>query len=81
MRKSRRDRRHRPRVDSRKQRHCRYEVRLSLDDTGLPVRVGMTANADLITSAQNVLLVPKDTITADRETGHYYVNRSRPTPR
>ena len=47
-----------------------YEVRLSLDDTDLPIRVGMTANADLITSAQNgVLLVPNAAITADREAG------------
>lgn len=53
-----------------------YEVRLSLGETTLPIRVGMTANADLITSAkEGVLLVPNDTITADREAGRYTVNR------
>jgi RND family efflux transporter MFP subunit len=53
-----------------------YEVRLSLGETSLPIRVGMTANADLITSAKNdILLVPNDTITADREAGRYYVNK------
>jgi len=53
-----------------------YEVRLSLDETSLPIRVGMTANADLIISAENgILLVPNEAITADREAGRYYVNR------
>lgn len=52
-----------------------YEVRLSLGETDLPIRVGMTANADLITAAkQDVLLVPNEAVTADREAGKYYVN-------
>lgn len=52
-----------------------YEVRLNLGETDLPIRVGMTANADLITSAkQGVLLVPNEAVTADREAGKYYVN-------
>ncbi|HEY53631.1 MAG TPA: efflux RND transporter periplasmic adaptor subunit [Caldilineae bacterium] len=53
-----------------------YEVRLSLGKTDLPIRVGMTANADLITSAkEGVLLVPNEAITADREAGRHYVNK------
>ena len=52
-----------------------YEVRLSLGETDLPVLIGMTANADLITAAKkDVLLVPNQAITPDREAGKYYVN-------
>ena len=36
----------------------------------------MTANADLTTSAkENILLVPNEAITSDRQAGRYYVNR------
>jgi len=53
-----------------------YEVRLSLGDTELPVLIGMTANADLITSAKDgVLLAPNQAITPDRDAGKYFVNR------
>ncbi len=52
-----------------------YQVHLSLDASGLPVRSGMTANAELVTaSRENVLLVPNRAITADRQAGKYYVN-------
>ncbi len=52
-----------------------YEVRLSLNETDLPILVGMTANADLITSAKkDVLLAPNETITSNRAAGTYYVN-------
>lgn len=52
-----------------------YEVHLSLGETSLPVRVGMTANANLITAEfRDVLLVPNQAINADRETGTYTVN-------
>ncbi len=52
-----------------------YEVSLSLGDTDLPVLVGMTANADLITAEkEDVLLVPNRAITADRQAGTYFVN-------
>ena len=52
-----------------------YEVFLSLGQTDLPVLVGMTANADLLTSEQeDVLLVPNAAINADRSTGTYTVN-------
>jgi multidrug efflux pump subunit AcrA (membrane-fusion protein) len=51
-----------------------YEVTLSLGDTELPVLVGMTANANLITDAkEGVLLVPNRAITPDRQAGKYYV--------
>ncbi|MEA3336503.1 MAG: efflux RND transporter periplasmic adaptor subunit [Chloroflexota bacterium] len=53
-----------------------YKVYLSLGQTDLPVLIGMTANADLVTAAKDdVLLVPNQAITPDRETGTYYVNR------
>jgi HlyD family secretion protein len=53
-----------------------YQVRLSLATGDLPVLVGMTATADLITAQrENVLLVPNRAIIADREAGKYYVNR------
>lgn len=56
-----------------------YEVHLSLADTELPVRVGMTANANLLTdSREDVLLVPNAALTADREKGTYTVNLVRP---
>lgn len=52
-----------------------YEVHLLLGETDLPVRVGMTANASLITERkEDVLLVPNRAITADREAGTYFVN-------
>lgn len=56
-----------------------YEVRVALNDTALPVRIGMTADADLIIDGQTgVLLAPSQAVTADREAGKYYVNLVRP---
>lgn len=53
-----------------------YEVRLRLAQTDLPIRLNMTANADLITATrQNVLLIPNRAIQADRSKGIYTVNR------
>jgi HlyD family secretion protein len=58
-----------------------YQVRLDLGETELPVLVGMTANADLVTARQEgVLLVPNAAITADREAGTYIVNRVHTDP-
>jgi len=58
-----------------------YQVRLSLGETDLPVLIGMTANADLITAAKkDVLLVPNQAITPDRDAGKYYVNLVVPGP-
>jgi HlyD family secretion protein len=52
-----------------------YEVQLSLTDVGLPILVGMTADADLITAEkEDVLLVPNRAINVDRATGTYSVN-------
>jgi HlyD family secretion protein len=52
-----------------------YQVRLSLDPGELPVRSGMTVNAELVTAnRQGVILVPNRAITADRQAGKYYVN-------
>jgi HlyD family secretion protein len=52
-----------------------YELHLSLAATGLPVRAGMTASAQLLTAQRRgVLLVPNQAIIADREAGRYYVN-------
>jgi len=55
-----------------------YDVHLSLKEYDLPVLVGMTANADLITAnREDVLLVPNAALTADRENGTYTVNLIR----
>lgn len=52
-----------------------YEVFLSLGETDLPVLVGMTANADLLTkNLENILLVPNEAINVDRSKGTYSVN-------
>lgn len=53
-----------------------FKVYLSLGETDLPVRVGMTANADLRTNNyENVLLAPNAAINVDRSRGIYSVNR------
>jgi HlyD family secretion protein len=53
-----------------------YEVQLTFDPGDLPVRTGMTANADLTTAQrEGVLLVPNRAIVADRQSGRYFVNR------
>jgi HlyD family secretion protein len=51
-----------------------YKVIIGLDKTDLPVRGGMSANADVITDVRdNVLIVPNWTIRIDRQTGKSYV--------
>ena len=51
-----------------------YEVHLSLGDTGLPVLSGLTADANLITTErEDVLLVPNQAINVDRSNGTYSV--------
>ena len=53
-----------------------YQVHVHLDGGELPLRTGMTANADLITSRrEDVLLVANRAITADRDAGTYHVYR------
>ena len=55
-----------------------YDVHLALEQSDLPILVGMTANADLITDVgEDVLLVPNAAITANRENGTYSVNLVR----
>ena len=55
-----------------------YDVHLSLQEYDLPILVGMTANADLITAnREGVLIVPNAALTADRENGTYTVNLIR----
>ena len=52
-----------------------YDVHLDLNNTDLPILVGMTAGANLITAnRENVLLVPNAVVTANREDGTYTVN-------
>lgn len=52
-----------------------FQVRLLLGETERPVRVGMTANANLVTvQREDVLLVPNRAIIADRAAGRYFVN-------
>jgi HlyD family secretion protein len=56
-----------------------YEVHLSLPDTDLPIRVGMTANANLTTvDLHDVLLIPNRAINHDRASGTYTVNLVTP---
>jgi len=53
-----------------------YEVHLSLSETELPLLVGMTANANLLTAEHlDVLLVANAAIHVDREAGTFSVNR------
>jgi HlyD family secretion protein len=52
-----------------------YKVTIVLDETDLPLRVGMSATADITTQElENVLLVPNWAIRIDRDTGHTFVN-------
>lgn len=53
-----------------------YEVHISLEAGELPIRTGMTANANLTTAQRdNVLLVANRAITSERGTARYYVHR------
>lgn len=53
-----------------------YAVYLQLDPLELPVRLGMTANASLITrQVDKTLLVPNAAISVNRSAGTYSVNR------
>jgi HlyD family secretion protein len=53
-----------------------YQVHIRLDSGDHPVRTGMTANAELITSERDgVLLVANRAITVDRDESKYYVHR------
>jgi len=53
-----------------------YRVRIEIDPTDAPLRVGMSATAHIITArAENVLLVPNRLIQIDRESDKAYVER------
>ncbi len=55
-----------------------YDVHLSLSENELPILVGMTANAALVTAnREDALLVANATLTADRANGTYTVNLVR----
>jgi HlyD family secretion protein len=55
-----------------------FDVHLALEQTDLPILVGMTANADLITGVgKDVLLVPNAAISTDRQSGSYTANLVR----
>ena len=52
-----------------------YEVHLSLAESSLPILIGMTADANLITvEKEEVLLVSNRAINVDRSNGTYNVN-------
>ena len=52
-----------------------YPVEVSFSPGELPVRLGMTADVDIvIDSAEDALLVPNRAIEADRAAGRYYVH-------
>lgn len=52
-----------------------YDVYLNLSETDLPIRVGMTANANLITAnREDVLLLESRAINIDRQNGTFSVN-------
>ncbi len=51
-----------------------YKVSIFLEPSDLPVRVGMTANAEIVTrEVQGALVVPNRAIEVDRDSGRYYV--------
>jgi HlyD family secretion protein len=53
-----------------------YAVEIGFDPGTLPVRLGMTADVDVVVArAEDVLLLPNRAVEADREAGRYYVNR------
>lgn len=52
-----------------------YDVHLGLGEVDLPILLGMTANASLVTfETDGILLVPNAAITEDRNAGIYSVN-------
>ncbi len=56
-----------------------YAVQIGFAGGDLPIRLGMTANVDIVVaSADDALLVPNRAIEADREAGRYYVTRQSP---
>jgi len=55
-----------------------YGVEISFQPGELAVRVGMTADVDIVVAqADDALLIPNRAITADRAAGRYYVDLAR----
>jgi RND family efflux transporter MFP subunit len=55
-----------------------YAVEIRFDPGGYPIRLGMTAEVDIVVdSADDALLVSSRAIEADREAGRYYVTRQK----
>jgi len=55
-----------------------YAVEIRFDPGEYPIRLGMTADVDIVAnSAADALLVPNRAIEADREAGRYYVTRQK----
>jgi len=53
-----------------------YRVSIALDPTTAPLRVGMTANVDIVTEIRDdILLVPNRFVRIDRTTGQTYVEK------
>lgn len=53
-----------------------YQVHLQLEETTLPVRAGMTANARLLSEQRTgVVLIPNRAIIVDRQADKYYAQR------
>ncbi len=52
-----------------------YDVHLELAEADVPILIGMTANANLLTARRDgVLLVPNRAITSDRSSGRFFVD-------
>jgi HlyD family secretion protein len=56
-----------------------YAVEISFEPGSLPVRLGMTADVDIVAdSAEDALLIPNQAIEVDREANRYYVTIQEP---
>ncbi|HNS51108.1 MAG TPA: efflux RND transporter periplasmic adaptor subunit [Anaerolineae bacterium] len=53
-----------------------YQVQIAFAPGDLPVRIGMTADVQIVTAAAaDALIVPSRAVTADREAGRYFATR------
>ena len=56
-----------------------FGVEISFVPGALPIRLGMTADVDIVVgSSEDALVVPNRAIEADREAGRFYVTREHP---